>query len=518
MILRNINIYIQLLTIIVLGLSAEKAYAQEYSLENSFEIRYRDNLESVSKLWCWEEKEFFTGKFQDAEKSDFRTAFEKLNTSIFPQATLQADEFYQFLNRLPEKDKHNLVRYFTLYKNYFESVFAVSGLPKDLIFIAPAFSAMNSTFAGPDGKAGLWQLSHFQGVLNGLQINRLVDERLNQKLATQCFARVISQNIKIFGSTELAVLGQMFGNAKVQNAIFLSGNKKSFTDLLPYLPDSANQYVATYQATALFLTENTFKPDMKVLARTIFPDTAKINRQLHFKQVSEVLAIPVAQLQFLNPQFRFQIVPGNESVQKLALPAGYRDDFVIWEDSVYQTFDSTLFNVVAQKIEYPPAPNRQYLGEPVKDLEIEGKTKIQYQLKTGDVLGIIAEKYDVNVTDLKYWNNIYNERRIQAGKKIDIFVDDDKVDYYLNIDNENGKVESSSYDVVAKIQQNATPKVLEDLSSATKIEHVVKNGESPYTIAKQYNDVTPEQILEWNHIDNARKIQIGQKLIIYQKK
>ncbi|MEZ5107187.1 MAG: LysM domain-containing protein [Draconibacterium sp.] len=42
---------------------------------------------------------------------------------------------------------------------------------------------------------------------------------------------------------------------------------------------------------------------------------------------------------------------------------------------------------------------------------------MQYRLETGDVLGIVAEKYDVRVEDLKYWNNIINERRIQAGKK-----------------------------------------------------------------------------------------------------
>lgn len=518
MISRNINIYFQLLIIFVFGVIDKNAYSQENSIENSFEIRVLKNLESLDAMYCWGEKDFFPGKFQMIETTDFKSDYEKLNLSIFPNATLQAKEFYFFLNQLPLNERQNLVRYFTYYESYFEMILKSAGLPQDLKYLAPAFSSMNTNFAGADRKAGLWQLTHFQGVLNGLQINRLVDERLNEHLSTRCYAQVVSQNVKLFGSTELAVLGQLFGNTKIQNAIVLAGNKKSYSDLRPYLPDSVIQYIAAYQATALFLTVNTFKPDREVLIGSTNPDTVKINRQLHFKQVSEVLNVPAPQLQFLNPQYRFQIVPGNEKVQKLALPNGFRDDFVIWQDSVYQTYDSTLFNIVAQKIEYPPAPNRQYLGEPVKDLEIEGKTKIQYQLKTGDVLGIIAEKYDVNVTDLKYWNNIYNERRIQAGKKIDIFVDDDKVDYYLNMDSENGATQDASDNMVAKNQQNSTPNVFEDLSSATKIEHTVKSGESPYTIAKKYNDVTPEQILEWNHIDNARKIQIGQKLIIYQKK
>lgn len=497
---------------------AESADSQEYQLENAYEFRYLKNLESLNDMYCWSEKDFFPGKFHFDEKVDFREAYEKLNSSIFPKATLKSEEFYSFLNQLSVNDKQNLVRYFTFYENYFESVFEATGLPKDLIYLAPAFSAMNTNFSGPDRKAGIWQLTHFQGVLNGLQITRLVDERLNEHLSTLCFSLVIQQNKKQFGSTELAVLAQIFGNTKIRNAIDLAGNKKSFESILPFLPDSVTDYVAAYQATAVFFNANKFKPNREFVTELNVPDTAKINRQLHFKQVNQVLKIPVKELEWLNPQFRFQIVPGNEIAEKLALPRGYYDDFVIWQDSMYQTFDSTLFNVVVQKFEYPPAPNRQYVGEPVKNLEIEGKTKIQYRLKTGDVLGIIAEKYDVHVSDLKYWNNIYNERRIQAGQKIDIFVDDDKADYYLNIDKENGTTNGETDNAVAKVRQASTPKVYEDLSSATKLEHVVKNGESPYTIAKKYNDVTPEQILEWNHIDNARKIQIGQKLIIYQKK
>jgi membrane-bound lytic murein transglycosylase D len=54
--------------------------------------------------------------------------------------------------------------------------------------------------------------------------------------------------------------------------------------------------------------------------------------------------------------------------------------------------------------------------------------------------------------------------------------------------------------------------------TARKVEHIVKSGESPYVIAKKYDGVTPEQILEWNGIKDARKIQIGQKLIIYLDK
>jgi membrane-bound lytic murein transglycosylase D len=157
------------------------------------------------------------------------------------------------------------------------------------------------------------------------------------------------------------------------------------------------------------------------------------------------------------------------------------------------------------------------LGEPVKNLQIEGKTKIKYTLQSGDVLGVIAEKYDVNVEDLKYWNNISNERKIQAGKILDIFVDNDKVGYYSGLQSPK-KTKEVKTPIPVQLQQNTTLAVFQVVNTGKKVEHTVKNGESPFTIAKKYEGVTPEDILKWNNIDDARKIQIGQKLIIHTQK
>jgi len=68
-----------------------------------------------------------------------------------------------------------------------------------------------------------------------------------------------------------------------------------------------------------------------------------------------------------------------------------------------------------------------------------------------------------------------------------------------------------------QLQQNTTLAVFQEINQGKKVEHIVKNGESPFTIAKKYDGVTPEDILKWNKIDDARKIQIGQKLIVYQR-
>lgn len=488
--------------------------SQNDTISASFQIHFEKNLTELNNLYCWSDSTFYRGKFQFNPVGNIQKELRNLNLPFFSVLNNQTEAFYQFIAGLENEEKMILIRYFSFYENEIEEALKLKDLPVQLKYLAPALSGMNPIATSLDGKTGVWQLTHFQAILNGATVNKLVDERFSVSISTNLAAQQIKQNLQQFETVDLAVVAFLFGNVKVRNAVQLA--ERSGQEFADFLPNSLNEFIAAFQAMAVFLNANTYKVLDNKFVEKDKPDTVNVSRELHLKQVADVLGIQLKRLQFLNPEFKFQIIPGNNKLAQLILPNGKLDDFVIFQDSIYNSYDSTLFQFITQKIEYPPSPNRQYVREPVKDLEIEGKTKIQYRLKTGDVLGIIAEDYDVRVTDLKYWNNIYNERKIQAGKKLDIFVDDDKVDYYLSLAAPQ-KSQKKSFSVTDLFQKNSSLKVFEDLSSAKKIEHIVKNGESPYLIAKKYKDVTPDEILEWNNIDNARKIQIGQKLIVYLK-
>ena len=502
--------------IISLVVTPAAIFAQPDSVIQHFQSKHEKNIIETGNLYCFTDPAFQPGKVRLSSVVNFNEKYSELNPGLFPEISEQAESYYRFLNSLPVIRKENFIRMFSANENQFEAVFKKSGLPVELKFIAPAVSGLNQNAIGENGSAGIWQLTHFQAVLNGLQVAKLVDERFNPEISTRAFTVVMKQNFAAFKTPELAVLGYLYGNTKVKNAVSFAGESASLRQVLQYLPENAKLFIAAFQATMVFLEVNRFKPETDPLAKRILPDSVQITRQLHFQQISKVFGIPLKQLEFLNPQYRFSIVTVEGKFPKLAVPAGYRDDFVLWHDSVYNAYDSSLFQLTTQKIEYPPAPGRQYRGETVKNLEIEGKTKLKYTLQSGDVLGVIAEKYDVEVEDLKYWNNISNERKIQAGKTLDIFVDNDKAAGYSGIQKANKKPEVKT-PVTVQLQQNTTLAVFQEINQGKKVEHVVKNGESPFTIAKKYDGVTPEDILKWNNIDDARKIQIGQKLIVYQR-
>jgi membrane-bound lytic murein transglycosylase D len=502
----NIRIHLIWFISVLFFVLPDAVKANTDSIPADYKSIFQKNLDDLIAQQDWAEASFFTGSFVMNDGTDFETECSKLE--LFSHIQTNAEAFFWYLNQLPANQKQNLIKRFSYSLPVFEKQLKAAGLPTDLSYFAAALSAMNSKTAGSQKQAGVWQLSHFQGVLNGLQINRLVDERLNTALATQAFVQVIKKNINLFESTEMAVLAYLAGNTKLRNTIDRAGESVSLTELIGQLPPAIAETIAAYQALSVFLRSNQFTPD----AKPGHPDVVVVNRELHFQQITQVLHIPQNQLQFLNPQYTYQIIPGDKKPMNVHIPAGKHDEFVLWTDSIYNAYDSSLFELVVQKIEYAPAPSRQYVGEKVKDLEIEGKTKIKYTIISGDVLGFIAEDYDVRVADLKYWNNIYNERRIQAGQKLDIFVDDENADYYRGLQKSLATSTGSNTNQVA--QNNLLP-VYKIPDPAKKVEHIVKSGESPYVIAKKYIGVSPEAILQWNGISDARKIQIGQKLIIY---
>ncbi len=470
-----------------------------------FEQGLLENIHRQVFEYPWNDAAFFPGKPELAIRQTMKRELKAAKEDAYNPDKFEA--YFSVLNNLAAPDKAIFVKSFYFYQAEIKSELAKAGLSEDLQYLPATLSAFNVEAKSSFKRAGAWQLTHFQAVLNGLQINKLVDERLNVSKATRAAVQELKKDETIFDHPKKAMLAFVFGKTEIKNLCRRAGGDKcSVNELLEVAPKEMTDFMAAYQATAAFLSQNKFVPEQELPKIA----EAKVRLQTHFDQISAVLPISTDELRFFNPQFPYSIIPEQASI---TLPEKLKQDFLFLQDSIYNGVDSTLFDVVAQKIEYPPAPNRQYVGEKVKDLEIEGKTKIKYTIKSGDVLGFIAEDYDVRVADLKYWNNIYDERKIQAGKTLDIFIDDENADYYRNLQQETAKKEEQKT-VVPDFASATLPGIVVP-ESAKKVEHIVKSGESPYVIAQKYDGVTPEKILEWNSVSDARKIQIGQKLIIY---
>ena len=221
----------------------------------------------------------------------------------------------------------------------------------------------------------------------------------------------------------------------------------------------------------------------------IMADTVMINRPLHFEQISSMLNVSVNSLRDMNPQYKRDVVPAQKKPFALRLPVDQSFSFVTLEDTIYQNNRSKYFTS-DRLVVGPETPTAGHHQAP------SNTTRIVYTVKAGDVPGAIAAKFNVRLSDLKYWNNLH-KGMIRINQKLVVYVPKERASKYENL----GQVEQIS----ASKPTTAT--------EGEYLVHIVQKGDTLWDIAKQYTGVSNADIVQLNNL-HGNKIAIGQRLKI----
>ncbi|MCR4844162.1 MAG: LysM peptidoglycan-binding domain-containing protein, partial [Bacteroidales bacterium] len=158
-----------------------------------------------------------------------------------------------------------------------------------------------------------------------------------------------------------------------------------------------------------YASEYGLRPDP--ISMPVYVDTFHIHKNLHFRQISEVLGIPLDDVRDLNPQYYSDIVPGAGSDEVLRLPFNYTSAFLDMQDSIYRYKTDVLFAAKVQD-------GRETVdGRPVPTSRGATGQWVYYKVKSGDSLGKIARKYHCTVKQLKSWNKLRSDR-INIGQRL----------------------------------------------------------------------------------------------------
>ncbi len=292
----------------------------------------------------------------------------------------------------------------------FEETFLRYGLPLELKYLAVVESMLKPTATSKAGAKGLWQFMYRTGTTYGLVINSYIDERMDVEKSTDAAARYLRDLYNILGDWPLAVSAYNCGAGNVNKAIRRAGGKRDFWSVYPYLPRETRGYMPAF--VGVMYAFNYSRDYGLESAQTGVPeqvDTFEVHRNLHLKQVSEVVGIPLDELQYLNPKYYHDIVPGNSGVCTLNVPASWTAAYMAAEpDSLYSHKAAT------------------YLSEQViKDIESgtsssSSGSRTVYVVKSGDTLSHIARRYHTSVKQLMTWNHLRSDR-LSIGQKIHIY-------------------------------------------------------------------------------------------------
>jgi len=288
----------------------------------------------------------------------------------------------------------------------FEETFNRHGLPEELKYMAVIESALNPIAVSRAGAKGMWQFMHTTAKGYGLKINSYVDERLDPVKSAEAAARFLEDSYRIFGDWNLAISSYNCGSGNVNKAIRRAGGNKDFWTIYEYLPKETRGYVPAFVGAMYAFTyyrEHGITPDPVALPAHV--DTFEIHKMLHFRQINEVVGVPMETLRDLNPQYIHDVIPGTEDTYILRLPYQYTAAFIDNEDSVYTYKADEIFS---------PA-TLQNIQNGVSTTTTT--SRITYKVKKGDTLGKIASRYHVTINQIKSWNNLRSSN-IKIGQRL----------------------------------------------------------------------------------------------------
>lgn len=360
--------------------------------------------------------------------------------------------------------------YFPLFEKYLKK----HDLPTDLKYLAVVESGLNPKAESWAGAVGLWQFMPSTGRTFNLYQDNYIDERMDPEKATEAACKYLSNLYRYFNDWELALAAYNTGPGNVRRAMRRSGNKNNFWEVYKYLPRETRSYVP--QLYAFFYVLNHMEEHNIYLKRNdykIYTDTIQVDKYISLKALGDQLNVCEEDLARLNPELRQNIIPGNNQSYSLIIPRDVSAHFTTNKDSIL---------LLAEKAS---KSNMETLDSQKED----GKEKITYKVKSGDVLGGIAEKFGVTTSKIRQWNNL-GSNRIYVGQKLNIWLNK-PVANSVNNNNKQGGQQSHNKENI----------------------YLVQPGDSLWSISKQYKDLTIKKIKQLNELKN-NKIQPGQKLVI----
>lgn len=391
----------------------------------------------------------------------------------------------------------------------FEEVFAKNNIPLEIKYLAIVESALNPKAVSRVGATGIWQFMYHTGKQYNLNIDSYIDERSDPLKATKAAAQYMANMFEIFGDWELVLASYNSGPGNVSKAIRRSGGQQNFWSIKSNLPKETQGYVPAFLATMYlyeYHKEHGIKPN-KANLQHFATDTVMIKKQMSFKQISDLLDVPISQIQLLNPSYKLNVIPQyQDQNQYLRLPKEKIGLFVSNEDKIYAYIQHEAELKNNNPYFKNITPNTAIAAAPVEKIVFpKGSTTQYYKVKKGDNLSAIAAKYNVDINDLKKWNRL-SSNSLSYGKVLTIVTSEkDNTTAIATVDNKNSKFEKAKKEIKADsiIATNKTSN------------YIVQKGDNLNTIAEE-NNVTVAQIKEWNKL-TGNTIQVGMNLQVSNK-
>jgi len=389
----------------------------------------------------------------------------KLDDAQFDIPVVYNDIVQKWMDYFQGRGKVWFTRYLerkSAWKPMVDGVFGEAGMPKDLIHVAMIESGFSNHAHSHASAVGMWQFIASVGRAYGLRVDYWIDARKDPFLATKAAAKFYGDLYRQFDDWWLAMAAYNTGPSRVRRGMkkydtkdyWLLVKKKA-------IPPETRDYVGKVIAAAI-LSKNPEKYGFKI-AKPHTPwrfEEVEVSGSVSLSVIARCAGVPSEKVDDLNPMLlRDATPPGVKSVVRI--PVGTKESFL-----------------------------KAFAELPEKDR----LSYARHTVESGEVLGVIAEKYGVSTKAVVEFNRLPNEHKIRVGMVLVIPVPSGSIDESLQ------GLGSSPVKAESKKRKRKTISV--------------KPGDSLSVLAQRHG-VREKDLVAWNKIKDPNSLSVGQKLSIH---
>lgn len=342
--------------------------------------------------------------------------------SIQKTVPLSYNEYVQNFIDSYSKRKEKFSKMLALSGYYFpifEGALKAYNIPEEIKYLPIIESDMNPHAVSRVGATGMWQFMFGTAKAYGLNMDNFVDERKDPIQASYAAAAYFRDAYEELGDWLLAIAAYNCGKGNVTRAIDKAGSR-DFWVIRPYLPKETRDYVPAFIASIYVMN---YAKTHQITAQTPIinfkTDTVLVNHFVALADLAKAMNYEETTLAGLNPSYKKKVVNGTILLPKrIILPRVDPADYA----KVYDVLNAD-FKIEKDVIMASTDDVRDLRKKKTIVANSHTANTIFHKVGPGENLGMIADKYNIEVQDLKVWNSL-KSNTIIPGQKLKIYAKD----------------------------------------------------------------------------------------------
>jgi len=425
-------------------------------------------------------------------------------------------------------------------------------LPEDLVYVAMVESGFDTKARSEAGAAGMWQLMPAPAAHYGLDMSRWVDMRLTPETCTDVALRYLGDLYRDLGSWPLSLAAYNMGHGALLRSIqkYNTNDFWLLASLEAGLPYETITYVTRIMAYAI-IGRNRARFGIADIPRDAPVETVsyEVTGGVSLARVARAAGMELADLVALNPELKKPRLPPDVKTWPVRLPkeraAQFREKWPGLSKALaahrrhtlrlgerladvaelYSTTTAKLLQlndltdgsslragsqlIVPDVEPTPPKPNteRAVVALPADTFAYADRKQAFYRVAAGDDLAEIARFFRVTEDELRRWNRIAVDAKLQRGMYLQLYVPHD--------------AELSQTLVLAPDQVRTLVVGSEEFfnfhesqQKRVRMRYKVKPGDTLRSLAERF-DLSVGSLARINQFAREKKLEPDSEIIIY---